>query len=220
MRFIYWYVLPLLGVIFIKVVSLTYKVKILGSEAENKPFFKRNGLIYISFHQRFLPTVTIFAKKKPIAAIISQSMDGEVMSRISSMLGWFPIRGSSSKGGAKALKKAIFLIRSGYNIGHAVDGPQGPFGKVKPGVIKMAQLTRTGIVPVIMSFNKYWMFSSWDRFMLPKPFSKILLQYAETYEVPLYMSDEEFEKRRILLEKKLSKSYDTLDLFWKYGKIP
>jgi hypothetical protein len=119
------------------------------------------------------------------------------------MLGWRAVRGSSSKGGMRALKEIRRLTARGYRIGHIVDGPQGPFGVVKPGLITIAQFAGAPIVPVIISAQRFWKFGSWDRFMVPKPFSKVLIRFAAPIPVPRRLGAGAFESLRQDVETRI-----------------
>ncbi len=88
-------------------------------------------------------------------------------------------------GGEEALAEIKRLGTSGFRVGHIVDGPRGPFGVIKPGLIRIAQFTGMPIVPTITSARHRWVFSkSWDRFMVPKPFSRVIIRFAEPVYVP------------------------------------
>lgn len=87
---------------------------------------KDGSIIYASWHQRFFPGITFFASRRPIAILISQSRDGDFISHIVDILGWEPVRGSSSRGGSEGLQRLKELSREGHKIGHIVDGPKTP----------------------------------------------------------------------------------------------
>ncbi len=111
--------------------------------------------------------------------MISLSNDGDIGAGIVQRIGWTPVRGSSSKGGLKALKQMIREFRRSRFAGHIVDGPRGPAGTIKPGAISLALAARAAIVPVGFSADRAWFFNSWDRFMLPKPFARIRISFGE-----------------------------------------
>jgi len=213
-RFLYRYLLPYGGLLLVKIIALTHRVRIVDSENETDILYNDNSLIYASWHQRFFPGITFFAKRKPIAIMISQSRDGEFISRIVDILGWYPVRGSSSRGGSKALDKLKKLAFCGYKIGHIVDGPQGPFGVVKPGLLRIAQVAGKPIVPTITSAQKKWVFNSWDRFMVPKPFSRVIIRFGEAIYVPPDLNEAGFEEKRLLAEQRLKELYDDTDMIW------
>ncbi len=213
-RFLYRYLFPYGGLLLVKMISLTYRIKICDPQNESDILEKGGSLIYASWHQRFFPGIQFFASRKPISIIISQSRDGEFMAHIVDLLGWYPVRGSSSRGGSEALQKVKELARNGYKIGHIVDGPQGPPEVIKPGLIRIAQFAGKPIVPTITSGQKKWVFNSWDRFMVPKPFSRVIIRFGEAINVPPELSEDEFEKNRIFVEQKMKELYEDTDLIW------
>lgn len=211
---LYRYILPYGGLILIKLISLTYRFKILDLEKEKEILDNKKRLVYASWHQRFFPGITFFSTRKPIAIIISKSNDGEMIARAVDILGWYPVRGSSSRGGKQALEKIKELALAKYKIGHIVDGPQGPFGVVKPGLIKIAQAADLPIVPTITSAQRKWIFNSWDRFMVPKPFSRIIIRFGDAIHIPSEMNKDKFEEKRLLVEKQMKVLYEDTDRIW------
>ena len=202
------------GLAIIRVISATYRVKLINSEIETNVFEKGQIPIYASWHQRFFPGITLFARRKPISIMISRSRDGEMISGIVRLLGWYPVRGSSSKGGRQALRKIKQLVRKGYKVGHIVDGPRGPLGEVKPGLVLIAQFTGMPIIPVITSAEKKWVFNSWDRFMVPKPFSRVIIRFCDEMCIPKKLSSSDFEEKRAQIENTFKKLYSETDAIW------
>ncbi len=212
---LYRWVFPYAGLLTVKLISLTNRIATLNPHYEQRLTDQGKGLIYISWHQRFFPGITFFATRKPIAIMISQSRDGEFISRIVKMLGWEPVRGSSSRGGPEALAKLTKLARSGYRIGHIVDGPKGPFGIIKPGLLKIAQTTGLPIVPAIMSAEKKWIFNSWDRFMIPKFFSRVIIGFGKPVYVHANLNKTAFEETRRRIESQMKRLDADTDRLWK-----
>ncbi len=212
--FVYGYLLPYFGLLVVKIFSLTHRTRLLGGDVEDEVLKQEPGLIYASWHQRFFPGITFFAKRKPIAIMISQSRDGALIARIVQLLGWQPVRGSSSRAGREALDELRRLARSGSRIGHIVDGPRGPAEVVKPGLLRIAQAAGIPIVPTITSAEKKWVFKSWDRFMVPKPFSRVLIRFGEAMYVDADLKDERFEERRVHIEDRLKELYQETDQLW------
>ncbi len=211
---LYRYLLPYIGLLLVKIITLTNRVSVVDPKNETDTISRHNTLIYASWHQRFFPGITFFTKRKPIAIMISQSRDGEFVSRIADLFGWLPVRGSSSKGGVRALVRIKKLTRNGYNIGHIVDGPRGPFGVVKPGLLRIAQVSGKPIVPAIISAQKKWIFNSWDRFMVPKPFSRIIIRFGDAIYIPPNLDQDHFENQRLLVEHRLKRLYQDTDRIW------
>jgi len=203
-----------IGLAFIKTISSTYKKKIVRPEIELNILKRGHVPIYASWHQRFFPGITFFETRRPISIMISQSRDGELVAKIAHLLGYHAIRGSSSRGGRKALYEICEMARQGYKIGHIVDGPRGPFGIVKPGLVKIAQYSEMPILPIIISSEKKWVFNSWDRFMIPKPFSRIIIRFGDEIYVPKNLKSSDFEEKRLSIERTLKELYAETDGIW------
>ena len=213
--FCYRHLFPQAGLLLVKLLSRTYRYRLVDEKDEQRTLDEYGSVIYASWHQRFFPGITLLANRKPIAIMISQSRDGEMIARVVDMLGWRPVRGSSSRGGSRALKEIRTLTRRGFRIGHIVDGPQGPFGVVKPGLLIIAQFAGTPIVPVITSAERRWTFNSWDRFMVPKPFSRVVVRFAPPITIPRRLDAETFEAIRQNIEKQIKAYYKQTDNWWK-----
>lgn len=198
----------------VRLISATYRLKILDPENEKKIIDKQKRLIYASWHQRFFPGIAFFSTRKPIAIIISKSRDGEMATRAVDILGWHSVRGSSSHGGKDALEEIKALGRDQFKVGHIVDGPQGPLGVIKPGLIRIAEFADLPIVPTITSAQNPWVFNSWDRFMVPKPFSRVIIRFGQAIHVPKDMDETSFEATRQLVEDRLKALYDDTDQIW------
>jgi lysophospholipid acyltransferase (LPLAT)-like uncharacterized protein len=213
-RLINLQIFPYIGLFIVKIISSTYRIRIINPEIE-RDILKRGRIpIYASWHQRFFPGITFFASRKPISIMISQSKDGELISRIVNVLGWYPVRGSSSKGGRQALREIQKLVQEGYKVGHIVDGPRGPLGIVKPGLLLIAQASGMPIVPVITSAEKKWVFNSWDRFMVPKPFSRVIIRFGDEIRIPKTLQHSDFEEKRLFIENTLKDLYVETDSIW------
>ncbi|GAB6145525.1 lysophospholipid acyltransferase family protein [Desulfocicer niacini] len=214
-QLLYHYLFPYAGLILVRLLSLTYRVRIIDSENETSIRNRGGGIVYASWHQRFFPGITFFSRRRPIAIMISHSRDGEMISRVVDVLGWLPVRGSSSRGGSRALQEIKKLARQGFNIGHIVDGPRGPFGVVKPGLLRIAQASGLPIIPTITSSFRPFVFNSWDRFMVPRPFSRVIIRFGRPVFVQEGLTPEEFETKRQVLETTLNQLYARTDALWK-----
>ncbi|MDL2268365.1 lysophospholipid acyltransferase family protein [Desulfosarcina sp. OttesenSCG-928-A07] len=218
---LYQKIFPQAGLFLVKLISATYRLRMVDTDNEKDALAEYGSVVYTSWHQRFFPGITFFASRKPIAIMISQSRDGEMIARVVDVLGWHAIRGSSTRGGKQALKEARMLARKGYRIGHIVDGPQGPFGVIKPGLLAISQFSGAPILPVITSARRYWMFNSWDRFIVPKPFSHVIIRFGAPIFVPRHLDTDAFEAFRLDVEEKMRALYQETDAWWKSPeKIP
>ncbi|MGM0403587.1 MAG: lysophospholipid acyltransferase family protein [Thermodesulfobacteriota bacterium] len=164
----------------------------------------KNGspVVICCWHQQFFSAIRHFRNYSPYRPplMISRSADGELIAGVATRTGWDIVRGSSSRGGREALDEMVAKLRRRKIAGHIVDGPRGPAGIVKAGVIRLAQLAEAVIVPFYVTADRAWYFTSWDRFMLPKPFAKVRLRFGEAFFVPQTGTPEEFEQLRLKLE--------------------
>jgi lysophospholipid acyltransferase (LPLAT)-like uncharacterized protein len=135
------------------------------------------------------------------AFLTSPSGDGEIIAQACSDFKLKPVRGSSSRRGAQAMVELAKYVKSGHDIGITPDGPRGPRYRMNMGVIKLAQLTGAKVMPVHMRFDRAWRLPTWDGFLLPVPFSRVEIEFAEPFTVPRRMTEEECEEQRVELER-------------------
>lgn len=188
---------------FIRAYSWTFRLVI----ENEKPWLEylQNGgrIILCCWHQQFFSAIYHFknyAVYSP-ALMISQSKDGDIIARIAEKTGWRTVRGSSSKDGGRALKDMVHHIRNAGFAGHILDGPRGPAGEVKAGIISLTQATGARIVPLYTSADRAWYFNSWDRFMLPKPFARVTLRFGDMIDLPVEENADVFERYRLMLQE-------------------
>jgi len=187
---------------------------VVGEEAAHKHFLEYGRVIAAVWHQRFLPAlayVTKFRSFKPLV-MISRSSDGELIASLVSRLGLVPVRGSSTRGGREALMDILRAIKKNPGVIHIVDGPTGPKGVVKPGLMAMAQVTGAAILPIIVSANKAWVMKSWDRFLVPKPFSTVIIRWGDPFGVPRGTRPEQLEDLRRQVENAMMEAHAEADL--------
>lgn len=168
------------------------------------------------WHQRFFGLLSYakrFRSRRPLV-MISRSRDGEFIADVVERIGLEPVRGSSSRGGREALREVLVRLKERSMAAHAVDGPRGPKGVVKAGVIEMARLSGAKIVPVYVSMSRAWRAKSWDRFMIPKPFSRVLIRWGDPFAVPSDLDAGAFEDVRRKLEILLEEGHRKDDLSW------
>ena len=127
------------------------------------------------------------------AILISRSADGEYVARLVDSLGYYTVRGSSSRGAGPGLKAMVACADRPYPISITPDGPKGPRQTVKPGVLLLAQMTGRPIQPAAIGFSDLWELPSWDRFRIPKPFSRGYYCWGEEMAVPSDASQEQLD---------------------------
>jgi lysophospholipid acyltransferase (LPLAT)-like uncharacterized protein len=120
----------------------------------------------------------------------SKSNDGDIIAGWLEHNGYVVVRGSTTRGGSEALRRMVYHMRAGRNGALTVDGPKGPVGVVQPGVVRLARLTGAWILPVSFSSSLPLFLRSWDRHLVPKPFSRNFLSYGEPFPIGADLSDE------------------------------
>lgn len=133
--------------------------------------------------------------------LISGSVDGEVPERIARAYGAEVIRGSAKQSGALALRDQHQMMKRGYSIVSTPDGPGGPQYEIKTGVMLMARVGGVPIVPVACAADRAWYLNRWDRFMIPKPFSKVVLGVGDPYVIPAGTKLDEMEPHRLNVQQ-------------------
>jgi len=154
------------------------------------------------WHGRILPA-TYYFRRRGIVVITSENFDGEWIARIIERFGFGTARGSSSRGGLKALLQLTREMTAGKPAGFTVDGPRGPARVAQPGAVWLAKATGNPVLPFHLEARKHWTLRSWDRTQIPKPFSTVSIVIGEPFYVPRDADDEKIEAARELLDERL-----------------
>ncbi len=188
---------------FIRVYAWTLRLQV-ENEKPWLAYLESGGSVLLcAWHQQFFAAIRHFQTYRRFnpTIMISRSNDGSMIAGVAERTGWHTVRGSSSKGGKTALRDVIASLNRSNLAAHIVDGPRGPSGKVKAGVIRLAHQTGSVIVPFSVSAENGWHFNSWDKFLLPKPFSKVHLRFGEILRFEKTKDPARFERQRARLEK-------------------
>ena len=195
---------PVIAVLYelIRIYSWTFKVRVVNENGWVEHLEHGGKVLICAWHQQFFSAIRYFKKyeKYNPSLMISKSKDGEIIAGVAQKTGWYPVRGSSSRGGGEALHNMISRLKKFRFAAHIVDVPRGPAGKIKPGAIRLVHGTGSVIVPCYASADKAWYMNSWDKFMLPKPFAKVTLRFGEMIKFDPAENNEDFEKQRQHLE--------------------
>ena len=154
------------------------------------------------WHGRILPA-TWFFRRRGIVVITSENFDGEWIARIIERFGYGTARGSTSRGGQKALLQLRRDMAEGKAAGFTVDGPRGPARKAQAGAVWLAGATGNPLLPFHAEAARHWTARSWDRTQVPKPFSPVALAIGAPIEVPRDPDAAMIEKKRLELEHAL-----------------
>jgi len=148
-------------------------------------------------------SATYFFRNRGIVVMISENFDGEWIARIIERFGYGTSRGSTSRGGQRALLQLKREMEKGKPAGFAVDGPRGPGRRGQPGVVWLAKLTGNPVVPFHLEASSFWTLRSWDRTQIPKPFSTVALTVGSPIEVPPEADEAQLEVSRQQVEQSL-----------------
>ncbi len=138
---------------------------------------------YALWHGRMVLPI-LAHRHQGIVTMASRSKDGEIIARWLASNGVIPARGSTRKGGGTALQQMIGLVQEGHPAALTVDGPKGPPRVVQSGILQLARRTGAWILPVTGASAHPWFLKSWDRYLVPKPFSRCVVSYGEPFPIP------------------------------------
>jgi len=154
------------------------------------------------WHGRILPA-TIYFRGRGIVVITSENFDGEWIAGIIERFGYGTARGSTSRGGRRALLQLVRDMAAGKPAGFTVDGPRGPARIAQPGAVWLAKATGNPVLPFHLEADRHWTLRSWDRTQIPKPFSTVALVVGEPFHVSGDADDDAIESARLDLETRL-----------------
>ena len=178
----------------------------------------RNGgspILFTIWHGRMLYFLKLYEYLgRRLTILVSHSRDGEILAQLLTRFGFHTTRGSSSEGGARGLLSVCKKVRSGIHAGFTPDGPRGPRYQVQPGLVLVAKRTGAPILP--MTYGAQWkrVLASWDAFLLPLPFSRIVVVYGEPIYVPADASAADLEAKREEAEASLRRITETADNYF------
>jgi lysophospholipid acyltransferase (LPLAT)-like uncharacterized protein len=207
------FLVSLIGPILIFLLGKTLRIKWIGEK--NLDPIRENGgrVLYAFWHGRML-ILSYSHRWQKIHVLISQHRDGELIARIIERLGFVSVRGSTTRGGSKALFEMAKKGMSGYDIAITPDGPRGPKFNVQPGAIYISQRSEVPIIPISNSAKRRWTLSSWDGFLIPKPFSKSVIIIGEPIYVSLEATPQQLEEKRRELEESLAELTQRADNYF------
>ena len=161
--------------------------------------------IYAFWHEYILLPVGFFGNCK-VAAITSEHRDAELIAHLAEFMGFRIFRGSTTRGGTKALRQMLKIGESGFHLTMMPDGPQGPRRKMSIGTIFMASRLQMPLVPAGMGFDRPWRVNSWDRFAIPRPYSRARMVFPPPIHIPKDLKQDGLEYYAELVEKALLES--------------
>lgn len=182
-------IISFVGWALIRVIGRTLRLQVEEPDRFRAIRDRKETLILAFWHNQIFIATYVF-RELDIAVITSQHFDGEYIGRIINLFGYEAVRGSSTRGGVRALLDLKRRLVKGQMIGITCDGPKGPRYRAKPGPVFLSRKTGLPIVPFHLEPEKFWALKSWDRFRIPKPFSRVVLKLGK----PLVVAETEDEE--------------------------
>jgi hypothetical protein len=187
-----------------RLVWYTGRWQVRGDAAARKRFEDGLPVIVATWHGRLLMAPFGWYHSNRTHILVSAHSDGQLISRTLSHFNTQTITGSTRRGGAQALRQLHRVLRQGGAVGITPDGPRGPRMRISPGVIQLARLTGAPVYPFVFSARPRRIFDSWDRFVLPLPFTKGLYLWGEPVIVDRHADKDAMETARRALEDALN----------------
>ncbi len=166
----------------VRLLARSWRIEIIGPDKGSVIAAAGRPYVLVCWHEALLP-VMWHHRRRGIAAVVSEARDGGYLAAFAGALGYGLIRGSSTRSGDRALLGAIRALRQGIPVGITPDGPVGPPKVVKPGALAAAQQGPAVVLPVHADARPTWRARSWDRFQVPRVFSRVRLAYGTAFEV-------------------------------------
>jgi lysophospholipid acyltransferase (LPLAT)-like uncharacterized protein len=198
-------ILALLGATILKSLFMTLRIRVVDESGFQKDP-STDPVLFCFWHNRILGITYAFKRIYPkhrrgVTVLTSASKDGEILARLVAEFQMGSVRGSSSRGGSRALLELIRLVQAGRDIAITPDGPRGPRYRLGPGVIQLAQSTGAKILPLHAQFSRCFQMKTWDGFIIPLPFSTVSINVGIPIRIPAEANHTEFECERNQLEE-------------------
>jgi lysophospholipid acyltransferase (LPLAT)-like uncharacterized protein len=191
------------GSSFIRLIGPTLRVCISREEGAQETVGQR-PLILNFWHASIIPA-TYFFRNLGIRVMSSNSYDGEYMGRIIHKFGFVAVKGSSSRNAVRALLGLRRALKEGWSVAFSIDGPRGPRHQVKPGPVALARSSGVPMATFHIAVERAWVLNTWDRLIIPKPFSRVLMRLGKLIPVPAEASDADLERNQQDLQASLDR---------------
>ncbi len=189
---------------FLRLYFKTCRIEVYGADTDLRVRAKSPNILYGVWHRYMIYDVYNF-RDRDGAIMVSSSRDGDKIASVLNNLGFHTPRGSSTRGGNDALEELVEYVKKGHAAGLTPDGPTGPPYRSKMGIIMLAARTGSPLLPHSMDAHPSWEFNSWDRTILPMPFSRIVVLYdREPIYVPRDLKEQEYEELRQRFEERMN----------------
>src|SRR5579864_7231671 len=188
---------------FIRLLGPTLRIAVSYEDGAQKTLDER-PLVASFWHSCMIPATYLF-RDMGIRVMSSYSYDGKYMGRIIKRFGFVAVKGSSSRNPVRALLGLRRALDDGWTVAFTLDGPRGPRHKVKPGPVALARSSGVSLTMFHAAVEKAWVLNSWDRLMIPVPFSRVLVRFGKLIPLPHNVSEEDVERYTAELQASLDR---------------
>jgi lysophospholipid acyltransferase (LPLAT)-like uncharacterized protein len=187
--------LSYLAIFVLRVITFTCRVRYINKQYIDEALLGDKKVVVTTWHRCAVYLLFKYGFVHPMV-LFSASKDGDLLAGFAKKVGVIPARGSSTRGGKEGSEQMVnFLHTGGRVVGTVADGPQGPPLRAKPGLVRIAQKSGVHLLPMTWSADKVWMFArAWDKMIIPKPFSKIVIYASEPYVIAKEAEGDEFDR--------------------------
>jgi lysophospholipid acyltransferase (LPLAT)-like uncharacterized protein len=188
-----------IGPWLMRLLGYTVRIKLINSQLAEDLHHRNKPFLLCTWHGRlYLPV--FHHRGQGIVAMVSRHADGELISRIVHKMGYGTVRGSTGKGGREAFLQLLSHLKKGGVAAMIPDGPLGPACEFKMGTVLLAKQAGCPLIPITFAARPFWKLNSWDRTILPKPFSRAVICYGDPIVIPPEATAEELENWRLKIQ--------------------
>lgn len=166
----------------LRLLAATWRVEVVGREHLAATQDAGRAFVFALWHRTLLPLLW-WHRRQGVTLLVSRHADGALVAASAARMGYHLVRGSTSRGGAAALRGLVRALVAGRTVAVTPDGPRGPARVVKPGVLAAAERGRAAILPVAAGASSAWELRSWDRLLIPRPFARVRIAYGPALEL-------------------------------------
>lgn len=167
-----------LGTILVRLLGFTWRIRVSHDHDVRSRRAAKQPIIFMLWHGQLLPLL-YHHRGEGVVVMIGEHADGEIIARIAENLGFRTVRGSTSRGAARALLGAARVVTDGHDLAVTPDGPRGPAKTIAPGSAIVAQRTGAAVIGVGVAVRSAWRLKSWDAFLIPRPFATVRIAYSD-----------------------------------------
>ncbi|MBW2038885.1 MAG: lysophospholipid acyltransferase family protein [Deltaproteobacteria bacterium] len=204
---------PCVAFSLIKFLQGTMRIEELNGELVRDLWTKGENIIIAFWHGRLLMMPLVY-RGEGVKVMVSRHRDGELINRTIQLFGFETVRGSTTRGGLSGIRGLVRALKEGYDVAIAPDGPRGPRYQVQAGVIQLAKISGCPILPLAFSASSRKILRTWDRFLIPYPFSRGVFVWGEPIWVNPEAGEEEMEQKSLLLEGRLEEITELADCYF------